>query len=486
MRTRINNIDSISETIIILFVIALVPVVIGFIVAIVFNAEQMSIIKPILFACTTFVIFSYILYIRTKTYLFGEIGFIYISLAMAYTLSPAIKFLLLDFNFPLDFDGLNFSILSPLPSELSVHFWRHVLFIFGFSFGYLLARGGGYRLRPFHEMADRRYGRVIAILFIIIVVCIFFVSFLLPPATTYIEHYTRFENLSAPLRKIIDLCMIFKNGGYFVLLALMFSRYRRFKIPIYFFVPLVCTYEIVFSLGSRIIAFTILMAVLAFYHFCVSPISLKKSLALLIILSILFSGIGFIRSLSYNIENIQYEIVNKNDIRASEFEAVYCTGFHLYFERQHDILPSRDWRMFFNDFISIIPFIDHKTYNPHYWYARNNFPAADVPPTTMGIIADSAIWGGEWDLLFRSMINGALFALMARWFFNRRQEWWSLAIYVFIFANSIMTLKYSVLYQLGPLFRVLFPPLLLTAVLLGFKKTRFIDTQSTPLVKYLS
>ena len=83
-------------------------------------------------------------------------------------------------------------------------------------------------------------------------------------------------------------------------------------------------------------------------------------------------------------------------------------SFHLYFERKHNIMPSSDWRMFFNDFISIIPFIDHITYNPQYWYARNNFPTADVPPTTMGILADSAIWGGELDLLLRSLINGAL------------------------------------------------------------------------------
>ena len=325
-----KNIDSFSETIIIIAIIIFVIVSLGFVANMVFNAEQMSIISPIFCACAIFSIFSYVLYVRTGAYLFGEIGFVYLALAMAYTISPGIKFLLLDFNFPLDFDGLNFAVLSPTPSELSLHFWRHVLFISGVAIGYLMARGAKYYNFPAHEITERKYGQIIAILIFIVMSCIFLVSFLLPPATTYLEHYTRFENISAPVRKIIDLCMIFKNGGYFVLLSMMFIQYRRFKILIFLFVPLLCTYEIVFSNGSRIVAFTIILATLGFYHFCVNPISLKKSMTLLFALAVIFSGIGFVRSFSYSFEEAQYAI-NRNEIKASEFEAVYCTELSFIF-----------------------------------------------------------------------------------------------------------------------------------------------------------
>lgn len=463
---KYNSIKKFSESIIIVAVILFIAAVFGLLASIVFNSEQMHIIRPMLAAGAAFIIFSLLLYLRTRVYLFGEIGFIYLALAMAYTFSPALKFLILDFNLPIDFDGLNFAILSPLPEELGVHFWRHVLFISGVIAGYLSVRGGKIPYEPSTEMAYPKYGRVVFILITIVTACIIFVSFLLPSANTYIEHYTRFENISSSIRKIIDLCLIVKNGAYFVILALMFKQYRKFKILIFIFVPLVCTYEVVFSFGSRIVAFTLLMAVLGYYHFCVSPISLKKSFALLFVLAVIFSGIGFVRSYSYSFEDAKYELINKNDIRASEFEAVYCTSFQLYFERQHDTLPSRDWRMFFNDFISIIPFVDHITYNPQYWYARNNFPDAYVPPTTMGVLADSAIWGGEWDLFARSLLNGAIFALLTRWFLRRREKWWALTIYIYVFATCIMTLKYSVLFQLAPLFRVLLPSLLLTKILL--------------------
>ena len=463
----------VDEAIIIVASIAMVTVIVGLVATIIFTREQMSIIRPILAAGAVVTIFSYVLWIRARFYLFGEIGFIYLILAFAYTISPAIKLLVLDFNLPIDFDGLNFAVLSPQPAELSTHFWRHVLFISGVAAGYLIVRGGTIPLMPIKETSARKYRHIIVIIITIIGCCVCLVSLLLPSATTYIEHYARFNNLSLPIRRIIQFCLIFKNGGYFVLLALMFSQYGRYRILIYIIVPIVCAYEVVFSFGSRIIAFTILMAALGFYHFRVTPISLKKSMLLLITLAIIFSGVGLIRSFNYSLSDAQHKLMDQNNIVASEFEAVYCTTFHLYYERERGTLPSRDWLMFFNDLILIIPFIDHIKYNPQYWYARNYFPGSEVPPTTMGIIANSAIWGGEWDLLARSLINGALFALLYRWFLRRRYKWWALTIYIYCFATCVMTLKYSVLYQLALLCRVLLPPLLLTKVLFNFRMSSF-------------
>ena len=465
-----SSIESALKAIIIVSIIAVLTVILGLLATIIFTSEQMYIILPLFTTCGVFIIFSYVLWFRTRVYLFGEIGFIYLAIALAYTFSPAIKFLLLDFYIPLDFDGINFAVLFPHPAELGMHFWRHVLFFLGVATGYLIVRGRTLTLRSIKETKAHKNGQVIAIVFIIIVFCVFLVSFLLPSAATYIEHYTRFDNLSYAIRKIIDLCLIFKNGGYFVLLSLMFRQYRKFKIFIYIFVVTVGAYELIFSYGSRIVTFTILMAFLGFYHFRVIPISLKKSSMLLITLAIIFSGIGYIRNLNYRLEDLKDTFVSINDIKASEFEAVYCTSFHLYYEREKGTLPSRDFQMFFYDFTSIIPFIDHIKYNPQYWYARNYFPKADVPPTTMGVLAESAIWGGELDLFARSLINGALFALLARWFIRRREKWWALTIYIYCFANCILTLKYSVLFQLSSLCRVLLPSLLLTEILFRFQQ----------------
>jgi hypothetical protein len=149
---------------------------------------------------------------------------------------------------------------------------------------------------------------------------------------------------------------------------------------------------------------------------------------------------------------------------ASEFGAVFFPGFHLYAERAQGTLPSTEWPMFFNDFISMVSFGDFDQWNPMAWYARNYYPDAVVPPFTMGPIADSAIWGGEVDLLLRGLINGAIFAYLVRWFIRHKDSWWRLTIYTYCYATCILTVKYSIFYHLTPLLKTILPVLLIVAV----------------------
>jgi hypothetical protein len=88
-----------------------------------------------------------------------------------------------------------------------------------------------------------------------------------------------------------------------------------------------------------------------------------------------------------------------------------------------------------------------------------------VPPTTLGVVAESGLWGGEPDLLVRSLLNGAIFAWLTRWFLRRRDRWWALTVYIYCYATCVLTLKYSVLYQIIPLVRVVLPSVVLVAVL---------------------
>lgn len=134
--------------------------------------------------------------------------------------------------------------------------------------------------------------------------------------------------------------------------------------------------------------------------------------------------------------------------------------------------------MFIYELISIIPFVDHTEYHPQYWYARYYFPSSIVPPQTMGVISDSAIWGGEIDLLLRSLVNGAIFAFLTRWFIRRKEKWWAIAIYMYMYATSIMTLKYSVLYQLPMVIKILLPVLLVTGMLFRLKKSFLKDKRT--------
>ena len=106
------------------------------------------------------------------------------------------------------------------------------------------------------------------------------------------------------------------------------------------------------------------------------------------------------------------------------------------------------------------------------WYASNYNPSVEVPPFTLGPIADSAIWGGEVDLLVRSLVNGLFFAYIMRWFLRHRNTWWGLSVYVYCFATCILTLKYSVFLQVGLIEKNVLPTLILVQLVRMLRMSR--------------
>lgn len=182
-------------------------------------------------------------------------------------------------------------------------------------------------------------------------------------------------------------------------------------------------------------------------------------------LGVVFSVIEMVRSAELDFSALKETTSQEQGMPAAELGAVYFTGFHLYSERSQGTLPPIEWQVFFNDFISMVPLVDQTKWHPMYWYARNYFPDAVVPPQTLGPIAESALWGGEIDLLIRGFINGTLFAFLMRWFARDCGKWQVMTIYVFCYSTCIMCLKYSIFYHFAPLVKMILPLLLIVSVL---------------------
>src|SRR5687768_713754 len=78
-----------------------------------FTPEQLWVARPVMTIATIVGLVAWLLASRPGVNLFGEIGVIYLAIAFAYALVPAIRFLILDVRIPVGYDGLNFAILSP-------------------------------------------------------------------------------------------------------------------------------------------------------------------------------------------------------------------------------------------------------------------------------------------------------------------------------------------------------------------------------------
>lgn len=451
------------------------------VLAVMLSPDQNAVALPAIAILATYGGFTLVLFHRLKRPIFGELGFIFLGFTTAYSVIPALNFLVLDFKFPVDFDGLNFAVLDPRPAELGRHLWRHALFVFAVAAGYLLVRGSStFTIRIKTPRADL----LVLLSVSLLVLSVSLVGVLSAPVSNYYEHYTRFETLSAPARYAAYVALILKVTSYYLALVVMFSHYQRFKWVIPPFIACLVGYEMIYSFGSRIESLSILLAAVCMYHFFVRPIRLARGALYLAVLLVFFTITEFYRASEFNIEAAVDEFAQRGVKFAYEFGAVFYTSFHIYHERFFGSLPQPESLMLINDFFTAVPLYDHVRYNSQYWYAGIYFPDAVVPPQTMGPLADSGIWGGEIDLAVRGVLTGIAYGGIARWALRPDARWHHMLIYTFLFATSVIGIKYSVIYQISQMARVFLPVLLaygLYRLLITFSAQRSVPKASPPL-----
>lgn len=398
--------------------------------------------------------------------LFCDLGFVYCSLLVIYTIVPGLV-LVYGLTKPGDPIAVMLDTMSITATDLSIHLWRHFLFLFCFSIGYFTFRGKE-KFKCVEIKSSMHFS--IITLIVTIVTCLFFLSVLSSPVETYYDNYTRYDHLAVPLRKIVSVLIRFKGGFYVIVITLLFLNFKKYKWIIFISVILICIYELLYSHGSRIYIFIILLQVFFLYNYIVEAISIKKLITYAFFLLAFFSIVEIIRLLDGSVENTK-EVISGEGIKPpGELGALFITSFHLYSERKQGTLPKAEWSMFFYDLISPFSFNSDTSLNPMYWYAKYYFPESIVPPFTIGPIAESAIWGGEIDLFFRGLLNGVYFAFIVKWFLRRRDKWWAIATYTFLFSYSIITLKYSVFFYLTPVFKDLLPTLVIVGILIKLFK----------------
>jgi len=425
----------------------------------------MQLIYPSLTLIIIFLIFIWRLYKRNKNNLFGEIGVIYLGFFLSYTVIPAIGFYISTFS---DNDVLG--NLLPSNEQLSIHLWRHVLFGFAIAIGYLINRGD----IQFSTQKIKVFNINIAIILLMGLTfsSIIYITLNSGTVNDYYDNFTRFDHLTWFGKKMASLILRMKYGLYAVLITFLFIRNKNIVL-VFIFVLLICSYEIYYSLGARIISLMIILQSVALYNFLIKKISFRKGLLALILLGLFFSVLEKFRESEFSFSDTKSTISSDGVKAASEFGSVYFPGYHLYLERSNNRIPPTEWPMFFNDVISIFTFGDFDRWNPMGWYTRNYYPEKTVAPFTLGPIAESAIWGGEIDLFFRGLLNGFFFAFLVKWYIRNKDKWWVLIIYTYCYATCIMTMKYSVFYQLTPIVRNILPIIFLIKLLQYFLKNIF-------------
>jgi hypothetical protein len=404
--------------------------------------------------------------------LLGELGAVYVAFILAYTISPAFTFLVLKLDLASGWVWNTLAQLIPDESEFAAHLWRHVLFIFGFCSGYLCIRRAPSRVEYPSPVPAWDGGGLILPMVAVLVVCNVLLLLLSAPVVEYIDHYTRYDKLPSLLRALVSVTVRVESGLFLVILTIAFMNFRRYGVMALVLTGGALLFKILNSMGSRIESLFVLLAAVCLYQNYVRRISVGRVVLGALAAGTAYTALEILREVRFNL-NDAFDLLLASGVQpASEFGAVFLTGFHLYSERANGSLPPVEWPMFFSDFVSLVMPNSFVRYNPQYWYAEQYFPSALVPPQTNGPIADSAIWGGEADLLIRAVLNGLMFAWLTNLFSDKKHDWRVACIYVFCYSTCIMTLKYSIFYHLNPVIKTILPGILGVMILKALVRGR--------------
>ena len=328
------------------------------------SSQQAWIIFPTLATLEIFLIFSMTLSARVGGRLFGELGFLYSLFIVTYTVLPAFTFLALNLDVAPGWVWQKLTLLLPDFMELGLHLWRHALFFGCFCIGYLVLRGRApLQLVP-RKVIDPVERPTILVLFTLLLVCTSCMLLLSAPVKSYIDNYTRYDQLAWAPRKFVALCARLKNGSFIILITLLFRNIKRYRFSAFILATVMFLFEIVYSFGSRIESLIVLLNALCLFHLYVRPVTLKMGLAACMIIGTFFSAVEILRANEFDLGATTLSVETEGANPASEFGAVFFTGFHLYSERNHGSLPPKEWPMFFYDFTSLVTPNGFTRWNP--------------------------------------------------------------------------------------------------------------------------
>lgn len=373
---------------------------------------------------------------------FLETGYILNLFLSLYIISPSIIFITSSFT---EGDPISYILNGFTYSDdklITAHLFRMLFYQFIFIISYLKYRGSNvitFNIQNFN------FKKPLALFFFTILLVSYFFLFAFSGSFDgYLESYQRYDHLNRPLRLFVSTIVRFKSAFIIFFIIYFFTYFRKNRYVQFIGFLCLILIEGIYSAGARISVFFILLQ-------CFSIIlilnGLPKFRSLVIGSFICLSGFVLVEKSRNNSETnlSSNEII---ELLPGELGAVFFTSYHLYQKRHDDQLPQKNIKMLFFDFIApFVPNAELVNIDPIFWYRDNYFPKSEIPPFTLGPIANTAIWEGEIGLFVRAWLSALFFAKFSNFVTKNDTTPLTLFVYLAIFSTTVMILKYSIFFH---------------------------------------
>lgn len=348
---------------------------------------------------------------------------------------------------------------QPTPAEFGNFAWRHVVLLTTFVFVYLPVRGR--RLWPLRTPARpmRTTTTVILATMIGLTVWFFLLKLYAGPGVNPYEGGTGAPSRPLPyvvlqLANVLFMVRLTLKQCLIVLLLLGWKR-RMYRLLLIGWIGAELAMTVV-TLESRAGTMILLLTFVVGYHRLVRPLRVAFAFVAGAVVLVGFLLFGIFR-------DIDADMRTQGDHAiwgaATEFQILYGNAYDLHMRRAMRMLPALPRQLPFCDVYRLIPsqLLPFYKWDPSEWYLDILGLGGTGQGVMFGIVAQSVIGFGYYELVVRAVLLALFYALAHRVYRRYSHSFWMTIAYLFIltwayyaFRSTSFEILYRLVYYLVP------------------------------------
>jgi hypothetical protein len=434
------------------------------------SADQLTALWPLFGLCALSGAFWICLAKRDHKPPFFELGSFCMLGTVAYAAIPLVWYILSGAQFtPLS--HLRLYSLDPTPAEFANVGWMYVTYVAALGAGYL-----GLRDR---QPAPVRAGLIFSqsqfasLAFFFLVFQLFFgllgalygVRSNVAYDDSLYSSAAAYDQLPLAGRQVIDWARAAQTVVNCALATILASRWKKplWRVVLLgWLVLLVVTYLI--SPGGRFLLLSMIISSLLAYDRFVRPIRLSRMFIAMGALFAAFVAAGLVRSGGSIVGGGARLIEKADDLKvvftiSNEFQISYGSALELEYLENHGLLESPPWQVYATEPLMLVPaqLLPFEKVDPVLWYVA---ASRDPDFFTYGVIAQSLLGLGWFEVIVRGLLVGVVLALVHNWWARSPANLWRNVFYIWLAVVSYYTVRGTSFY-LATLVLLRFVPLVL-------------------------
>jgi hypothetical protein len=196
--------------------------------------------------------------------------------------------------------------------------------------------------------------------------------------------------------------------------------------------------------GARTGTILFFMAAILFYHRTIKPFTMKNLLAFFSLLFTAFIFFGLYRSYD-NLEALQIDLSQAYGsifAATNEFQALLGTAYDVMQRKENgDYFPLH---LSFNDIMSVLPpqqIMPFTKISAADWYLQEIGQDKTGAGYMWGVISQSIVGFGLWELFLRGALLGYVLARFHNWYLKHQEEFLATVVYVYFCLKVYYTFR---------------------------------------------